>query len=222
MTERGKTESGRGDLMILSAPSGSGKTTLAYALVERMDGIVFSRSTTTRPRRDDERDGIDYDFVSDEVFDRMVDQGRFLEWAKVHRHRYGTPKAFVDETVGRGIDIILNIDVQGALSVQERRPDCVPIFLLPPNFEELRRRLVSRSGGDLEGTRDRLETGLQEIDAIGRFDYVIVNDVLEDALENLQSILRARRALRERMEPRFRPILDDFHHVRERGFDLED
>lgn len=210
-----------GDLIILSAPSGSGKTTLSYLLVERMEGIVFSRSTTTRPARSDEQDGVDYDFVSDEEFDRMVEAGRFLEWAVVHGNRYGTPEEFVDATRARGLDIVLNIDIQGALAVRDRRPDAVLIFILPPSFAELRRRLLERAPEERQEVKRRLQRGLEEVDAVGSFDYVIVNEVVEDALRDLMAIVRARRRRRERMEPRTRPILESLAAIRDRGVTLE-
>lgn len=215
------SSNGRGDLLILSAPSGSGKTTLAYALVERGHGIVFSRSTTTRPPRADETDGVDYDFVDDATFDRMVEDGEFLEWAHVLRHRYGTPEVFVDEVVSQGRDVILNIDIQGALAVRARRPDAVLIFVLPPSFEELKRRLVARSTGGAADVRGRLETGLQEIEALPEFDYVVVNDSVGEALSILESIVTARRSRRERMQRGVEPILETFRQAARSGFDLE-
>jgi guanylate kinase len=212
---------GRGDLLILSAPSGSGKTTLAYALVEKLPDVVFSRSTTTRPPRDGETNGVDYDFVDDAAFDRMAEEGRFLEWAHVLQHRYGTPEAFVDEVVAKGQDVILNIDIQGALAVRSRRPDSVLIFVLPPSFEELKRRLLLRSRTGSSNARNRLETGIQEIEALPEFDYVVINDSLEEALGTLQAIVTARRARRERMQRGIEPILDTFRDAARSGFEVE-
>jgi len=211
----------RGDILIISAPSGSGKTTLAYRLVEEMEGVRFSRSTTTRPPRPDEEDGVDYDFVSGEEFDRMAAEGRFLEWARVHQHRYGTPAAFVDETVAAGEDVLLNIDIQGALAVRGARPEAVGIFVLAPTFEELRRRLTGRAGRDSEEVRGRLERGLEEVTAIAHFDYVIVNDEVDEAVARLKAIVTTLRSRRERMADRIAPILDGLRQVHSTGLPVE-
>jgi guanylate kinase len=203
-----------GDVFILTAPSGSGKTTLAYRLVRSVSRLRFSRSATTRPPRAGETPGLDYSFVSDDEFDRMTEEGELLEWAHVHGHRYGTPAAFVEETVAGGEDVILNIDVQGALAVKDRLPEAVSIFLLPPSFEELKRRLEGRPG-DTDDVADRLRTGFHEVGVISRFDYVVVNDDLEQALDMLRAIVLSRRCARARQLPAVEPILEDFRRAEE-------
>jgi guanylate kinase len=208
---------GRGDIIIISAPSGSGKTTLAYKLVEEMEGVRFSRSTTTRSPRPDEKDGVDYDFVSADTFDRMVEEGKFLEWALVHTDRYGTPAAFIDEMVEAGTDVVLNIDIQGALAVRAARPEAVLIFVLAPTFEELRRRLTGRAGRESGEVRRRLERGLEEVSAVGHFDYVIINDVVDDAVQRLRAVILSLRSRRERMTGTVEPILEALRKVHDTG-----
>jgi guanylate kinase len=160
---------------------------------------------------------VDYDFVSDEEFDGIVREDRLLEWAHVHGHRYGTPAAFIDEKVAAGEDVVLNIDIQGALAVRRARPEAVLIFVLAPTFDELRRRLAGRSGRDPEDVRRRLERGLEEVSAIGQFDYVIVNDEVDRALERLRAIVLAVRSRRERMGHAFKPILEALRQVQNTG-----
>jgi guanylate kinase len=179
--------------VVLSAPSGAGKTTLARALIDRNADAVFSVSATTRPPRPGERDGIDYHFVDDEGFDRMLAAGELLEWAQVHGRRYGTPRAEIDRAVERNATVMLDIDVQGARQVRRSFPDAVLVFVLPPSASELGRRLSRRGSEGEHETQTRLRTALSELAAAAEFDFVIVNDDLDTALGALESIIRAER-----------------------------
>lgn len=179
--------------MVLAAPSGTGKTTLARALVERNRDVVFSVSATTRPPRSHERQAIDYHFVSDAEFDRMTKEGELLEWALVHDRRYGTPAQSVRDAIEAGRIAVLDIDFQGARQVRSVFPDAVLIYVLPPSAEELVRRLLGRGSENDGERRRRLITARIELAAVDEFDYVVVNDDLETALESIESIIRAER-----------------------------
>lgn len=179
--------------IVLAAPSGAGKTSLARALVERHADIVFSVSATTRPRRDYERDGIDYRFVDDAGFDALLSDGELLEWAWVHGRRYGTPVTSVRESLARGETVMLDIDVQGARQIRKKLPEAVLVFVLPPSGDELLRRLHGRASESSEERRTRMRTALDELQAIDDFDYVVVNDDFERALRALESIVTAER-----------------------------
>lgn len=179
--------------IVLAAPSGAGKTSLARALVERHADIVFSISATTRPRRDYERDGIDYRFVDDAGFDALLAGDELLEWAWVHGRRYGTPVTGVREALARGETVMLDIDVQGARQIRKKLPEAVLVFVLPPSGDELLRRLHGRASESSEERRTRMRTALDELQAIDDFDYVVVNDDFERALRALESIVTAER-----------------------------
>jgi guanylate kinase len=179
--------------VVIAAPSGTGKSTLARALVARDPQAVFSVSATTRPPRGYETDGVDYEFVDAAEFARMIDGGELLEWAEVHGHRYGTPVRAVTAAVDRGETVVLDIDVQGARQIRERIPDAVLVFVIPPSGAELVRRLRSRASESEDERRRRLHDARAELHAAADFDYVVVNDDLERAVEALQSIVEAER-----------------------------
>lgn len=179
--------------VVLAAPSGTGKTTLARALVERRTDVVFSVSVTTRPPRPTERPGRDYRFVTDEEFDRLVAAGELVEWAEVHGRRYGTPRRGIEEALGRGLLVLLDIDVQGARQIRAAFADAVLIFVLPPSGEELGRRLAGRASEREAERRRRLETARRELAAAPEFDYVVVNDDFEAAVSALDAVLTAER-----------------------------
>ena len=164
---------------------------MARALVASNTDLEFSISATTRPQRPHEQDGRDYFFVSDEDFDRMIEEGELLEWANVHGRKYGTPKRSIREPLQRGKTAILDIDVQGARQVRKAFPEAVLIFVLPPSVAELRRRLRGRGSEGSNERRVRLTTARAELDAANEFDYVVVNDDFETAVSTLQSILTA-------------------------------
>ncbi len=180
-------------LLILSAPSGTGKTTLARRLVLSHPDAIFSVSYTTRAPRGKERDGVDYHFVDEARFAQMIAEGAFLEHAEVHGHRYGTPRAVVDEARRRGTLVVFDIDVQGGEAIRARHPEAVRVLILPPSLEELERRLRSRSTDDDATVRKRLEAARREILRARSYEYWVVNDDLERALGDLEAIVRAER-----------------------------
>lgn len=176
---------------MLSAPSGAGKSSLVQALLEKRDDIVVSTSHTTRAPRGQEQHGKEYYFTSNDEFDALVADDAFLEWAQVHSHRYGTSRKVVGDLLAQGMDVILEIDYQGAFQVQRRFPDAVLIFILPPSLEELRRRIEKR-GEDAPDKIDlRMHNALEEMRQCKKYDFVIINSVFERALLDLESAIRA-------------------------------
>jgi guanylate kinase len=189
----------RGLMLVLSSPSGAGKTTLSRRLLENDNGLSLSVSMTTRPKRAGERDGIDYVFVTGDAFDMAVRNGELLEHATVFDHRYGTPKAPVDVTLGRGRDVLFDIDWQGTQQLREKaREDLVSIFVLPPSHGELERRLKARAQDSDDVVARRMAKANDEISHWAEYDYVIVNDDLDQALAKITSILAAERLKRTR------------------------
>lgn len=182
-----------GGIFILSAPSGAGKTTLISRLLKIFPEMLLSVSYTTRPRRPGEVHGRDYFFVGKEKFAVMRARGGFAEWARVHGALYGTPRSPLDRSVRRGRDILLDIDVQGARKIKKLYPRAVSIFLLPPSWQELEKRLAGRGTDRRENIRRRLENARREIRAIVRYDYFLVNREIGEALASLKSIVVAER-----------------------------
>jgi guanylate kinase len=180
--------------IVLAAPSGTGKTTLARRLVATSAGYGFSVSATTRPARSGERDGIDYHFRDRAAFESMIERGELVEWAEVHGHLYGTPRSELELATRRGIHVVLDIDVQGAAQIRESAPEAVLIFVLPPSVRELLTRISDRGTEDRRAVAQRLRTALQELDAVLDFDYVVVNDGLDECLERIRSIVVAEAA----------------------------
>ncbi|NQT75129.1 MAG: guanylate kinase [Candidatus Omnitrophica bacterium] len=183
----------KGILFIISAPSGSGKTTLCSGLVDSMGGLSRSISMTTRSPRVGERDGMDYIFIEKEEFLKRKKKNEFLEWAKVFNEYYGTPKRYVKHLVAKGQDVLLSIDVQGAMKIKRLGIKTVYIFILPPSMAKLRERLVGRSTDSKKAIAKRLKVAKKELSYLPRYDYVVVNKVLESAIENLRSIVIAER-----------------------------
>ncbi|MFA5354351.1 MAG: guanylate kinase [Thermodesulfovibrionales bacterium] len=184
----------RGSLFVVSAPSGAGKTTLCQKLCELLPGISHSVSYTTRSPRPGEIDGIHYTFVDQGEFRSMVSAGEFLEWAEVHGNLYGTSRGRVELSLSGGTDIILDVDVQGARQIREKLPESVLIFILPPSMEVLQERLTGRQSDAEEVIRRRIRRAKEEIAEYKGYDYVIVNDLFDDALRELFSIITAERA----------------------------
>jgi guanylate kinase len=180
-------------LLILSAPSGTGKTTLSRKLVARQPGALFSVSYTTRAPRGQERDGVDYHFVDDARFTRMVAEGAFVEHANVHGHRYATPRSVIDEARRLGVLAVFDIDVQGGEAIYAQHPEAVRALILPPSLEELERRLRARSTDDDAAVRRRLDAARREIQRARSYEYRVVNDDVDRACADLEAIVRAER-----------------------------
>ena len=184
-----------GLLFVVTAPSGAGKSSLIRALLAADPGVGLSVSYTTRAPRPGEQDGREYHFVDPATFAAMLERGEFLESAEVHGHRYGTSQEVIDQVRASGRDLVLEIDWQGARQVRQLYPDCVGIFILPPSMEELERRLRAR-GQDAEAViRRRLQNAAEEMTHAVEFKYAIINNDFRDALRDLESIVRAERAL---------------------------
>ncbi|HKQ57692.1 MAG TPA: guanylate kinase [Candidatus Eisenbacteria bacterium] len=189
-----------GFLLVLSGPSGAGKGTLVDRLVAVRPECTFSISATTRPRRTNEVDGVQYEFVTREEFERRRAGGLFLEWAEVHGHLYATPSRFVDEGVRAGQVVVLDVDVQGGASVRHARPDAVSVFIYPPSIEALRKRLLQRQTDLPEVVEVRLQNAPGEIKQYREYDYLVVNDDLEQAVERLTAIVDAERSRVKRLK----------------------
>lgn len=200
----------RGNLYIVSAPSGSGKTTLLQHLLRSFKDLNFSVSHTTRLPRQGERDGVDYFFVERAAFTRMADRGEFLEWAEFNGQLYGTTRTFVQEHLEKGQDVILDIDVQGARQVKSKMGDATAIFVLPPSFQELERRLKSRMLESDDVIRRRLEIARGEIFFYRDYDYIIINDILASSILLLESIVRSGTAVPRRQQGRIEEIIASF------------
>ena len=183
----------QGTLYIISAPSGAGKTSLVKALLEQDAKVRVSVSHTTRAPRDGEVDGVAYNFVSLAEFDQVIDAGQFLEYAEVFTNKYGTSKLWVEEQLAAGIDVILEIDWQGAQQVREKMPNALSIFILPPSRTELERRLTGRGTDSAEIIAGRMAQAESEMSHFGEFDYLVINDQFDDALSQLQAIFTANR-----------------------------
>ncbi|HLX42378.1 MAG TPA: guanylate kinase [Bryobacteraceae bacterium] len=197
-------------IFIISAPSGSGKSTLTQKLLERVDRLRFSVSYTTREPRGQERDGEDYFFVSREEFEAMAARGQFLEHAEVFGNYYGTHCSELDRASNDGVDLVLDIDVQGARQLKGRIPDAVSIFVLAPSREILEQRLRARSQDSEPVIERRLRDAAEEIRNYSQYDYVLVNREVEMSVDTLVSIVKATRSRRDRMEKQIRPILETF------------
>jgi len=183
----------QGFLYIISAPSGAGKTSLVKALLERDQRIRVSVSHTTRAARPGEEDGVAYNFVALTEFDRLIEAGQFLEYAEVFTNKYGTSKGWVESQLAQGIDVILEIDWQGAEIVREKMPDARSIFILPPSRDELLRRLTGRGTDSDEVIAGRMAQAESEMSHFGDFDYLVINDQFDTALDQLAAIFTANR-----------------------------
>jgi guanylate kinase len=200
----------RGVLFVVSAPSGTGKTTVVERLVERMPDLVLSRSYTSRAAREGETDGVDYNFVSRARFLEMIEAGEFLEFADVFGNFYGTRAADTERALKEGQDVVLVIDVQGAQQVRERGLALVSVFVLPPSYPVLEQRLRGRSKDSAEAIARRLAVARQEVTGYCDYDYVVVNDDLEQCVEALRSIVIAERSRARRARPVAERIITTF------------
>ena len=191
--------SGRGLLFIVSAPSGAGKTTLVERLVERVPRLRMSRSYTSRPAREGEADGVDYNFVSRSRFESMIAAGDFLEWAEVFGNLYGTCASDTEKLLADGCDVVLVIDVQGARKVRQRGRASTTVFVMPPSFAILEQRLRGRSKDPEVAIQRRLQVARDEVASFAEYDFVVVNDELTAAVDRLRSIVIAERSRLDRM-----------------------
>ncbi|MER3429466.1 MAG: guanylate kinase [Blastocatellia bacterium] len=202
----------KGKLIIISSPSGGGKGTLIKELRETVPDLGYSVSWTTRPARFGEEEGVHYHFVTEEEFRREAESGGFLEYALVHGHHYGTSKRAIEEILAEGKDAILEIDVQGALSVMSSTPDAITIFILPPSFETLRARLIARATEGANDLEIRLRNSRAEVMHYLHFKYVVINDELIAAARRLASIVIAERQRADRQKDKIQGILDTFEN----------
>jgi guanylate kinase len=200
----------RGLLFIISAASGTGKTTLAERLVQILPNLCLSHSYTSRPARANERAGVDYNFVSRDDFEAMIARGEFLEWADVFGNFYGTSAADTERLQRSGQDVVLVIDVEGARQVRARGVDHTAIFVLPPSFEILERRLRGRSADSEAAMQRRLAAARAEVDCYQTYDYVVINDQLEATVVRLQEIIAAERSRTHRMRKIADKIIQSF------------
>jgi guanylate kinase len=200
-------------VFIISAPSGSGKSTLTHRLVAELPNLRFSISYTTRPPRGREIDGKDYFFISRDEFEKRVAKGEFLEHAEVFGNYYGTHADELVRAAGENVDLILDIDVQGARQLKDRIPAAVSIFILAPSRQVLEQRLRAREQDSESVIARRLHEAAEEIRNYSQYDYVLVNREVEASVETLKSIVKATRSRRDRMEREIRPILETFHNA---------
>ena len=180
-----------GFLLVLSGPSGSGKGTVSESLMKNNDDIIFSTSVTTRTPRPGEVNGENYFFASREEFEKMVENDELLEHAFVHTNYYGTPKKFVFDEIDKGEIVLLEIDVQGALQIKEKYKEAVFIFLIPPTMDELRSRLVKRDTETEDEIETRYRNAFKELDFVGEYDYFVINDVIDNAVKDIETIIAA-------------------------------
>ncbi|MDC0760421.1 MULTISPECIES: guanylate kinase [Brevibacillus] len=199
----------RGLLLVLSGPAGVGKGTVCKALREVMPDLVYSVSATTRQPRPGEVEGVNYFFKSQEEFKRMIEEDALLEWAEYVGNYYGTPRQFVDDMLNEGRDVILEIEVQGALQVKESFPQGTFLFLAPPDLNELENRIVGRGTESQEIIRKRMEVARAEIELMDHYDYVVVNDVIESACDRIQAIITAEHLKKDRQVHKYRKWLQE-------------
>jgi len=179
-------------LIVVSAPSGTGKTTICKELIKTSSNLVFSISMTTRQPRDNEIDNCDYSFISVKEFEERIKKGEFIEWARVYGDYYGTPKKPIEELLSAGVDVLLDVDIQGAMNIKKKYKDrAILIFITPPFFEDLKTRLFNRMTDSQEEIEKRLSFARQELKSINKYDYCVVNDDVRTTVGKLKSIIIA-------------------------------
>ena len=194
-------KSEKGLLIVVSGPSGCGKSTLNQLLLNKRKNIIMSISDTTRKPRGEEKDVVDYNFISPEEFKKNIENDKYLEYAMVYTDKYyGTPEEFVNKKLDEGIDVILEIDIEGARKVNEKRKDAVFIFIMPPSMKILKERLIGRKTESKEQVIERFKTAYKEINEVSKYNYVIVNDNLEDALSKMDAIITCEKCRVDRIE----------------------
>jgi len=200
----------KNNVFVISAPSGAGKTTLVQLLIERVPDLYFSISYTTRPAREGEKNGVDYYFVTEPTFQKMIAGQEFLEWAVVHGFHYGTSKRTLELSQNAGKDLILDVDVQGAASTRKLIPEATSIFIMPPSYASLRDRLLQRGTDNEKQIEQRLQNARNEIQHYREYDYIVVNEEVSTAFDNLCGIIQGKRCEREILEGRIQEILKTF------------
>ncbi|CUN66714.1 guanylate kinase [Clostridium sp. NSJ-49] len=190
----------KGLLIVVSGPSGAGKGTICKALLEKHDDLFISVSATTRQPRAGEVDGVNYHFITKEDFIKRVEQKDFLEYAEVYGNYYGTPKSKVEEMLNSGKNVILEIDIQGALKVKENFKEGVFIFILPPSMEELKQRIIKRGSETPESLMRRFKSAYQEINYISKYNYAVVNDIVDVAVSKIEGIITAEKCRVDRIK----------------------
>lgn len=193
-------ENNQGILVVVSGPSGCGKSTLNDLLLKSRKNITMSISDTTRKPRGEEKNGVEYNFLTKEQFEENIKNDKYLEYATVHSHYYGTPKHNINKLLKNGIDVILEIDIEGARKVKEKCPNAVFIFIMPPSMEILKDRLMGRKTESKEQLVERFKTAYKEINEVTKYNYVIVNDNLNESLLKMNSILECERCRVDRIE----------------------
>ncbi len=215
-------ENEQGILIVVSGPSGCGKSTLDQKLIESRDDTVMSISDTTRSPRGEEKDGVDYNFITTEEFEQKIKDNKYLEYAIVHSNKYyGTPIEHIDELLSKGKNIILEIDIEGARKVNEIRPDAVFIFIMPPSMEILKKRLIGRKTETKEQIVERFKTAYKEINEVSKYNYVIVNDNIEESLLKMNSIIECEKCRVDRIEEVYLGNQEEMIHELLVDFDKE-
>lgn len=215
-------ENGKGLLIVVSGPSGTGKGTICKRIIEEVDNIELSVSMTSRSPRENEINGKDYYFVTKEEFEKNIKDNQFLEYAIVHSNQYyGTPKAKIEEKLNNGISVILEIDIQGALKVKEINKDAVFIFIMPPSMKVLKERLINRHTETEEKIMERFKTAYKELNEYKKYNYVVVNDDLNEAVNKVKAIILSERCRVDRIEDIYLDTIEEEIHetLMEKEFD---
>lgn len=208
-----------GTLIVISAPSGAGKGTVINKLLEKNDNLWLSISATSRASRDNDIEGKTYYFYSKEEFENKIKEGYFLEYAEYAGNYYGTPKEFIGSKLDNGIDVILEIEIQGAMQIKELVPEALFIFIMPPTLEELKKRLVGRNTDSKEKIIERFKTAYKEINELSKYNYVVVNDEVDNAVSKIEAIIKAEKCRVDRIEEVL--LNNDEEYIHELLVDME-